>query len=910
MARGTLSLTSGRGGPLDIRGDRLRTSKDAWRGGGRSLTRALGATPLSNTALRRRALALLASSAVVALGAAAHAEAPGEAAASQPSPTQAPTPTAGGEKGAPDIAEVVVNGVPFRETVLPTRLSSSSTYGLDLSVLDTPRNTTLLSTTQLETVNIQDPRAFSFLTSSSYTDSSFGTPNIPRIRGQYADVFYNGMRDSFTQNGYGAPINFDAFQNISITKGPASVIDGPGADVGGEVDFLTKRPNLNRDTISASATFDTVGNRRWTIDAGGPIIKDNLGILISYSGEDSSSYFTGHYLDRNAVYVAVRWNPNDRYSLDFNTELNVEQYTEDVGVNRVNQSLINSGTYLQGGPDGVEYDSSAFGANNGVPIPTGLAAGTGNPYTAAPVLTEINLTNSVRLNPKITIDETPGTSSRALLYNAQLIQTFHFTGDVTLENNTFFAYQDSDNQEGYYYADASRGSWTLENRTDVKINADLPFSLSGDGAPVKNQFIAGGTVRYAYTNYISDFSAETASVYDLTGNPALWVFNPAYQALADAFTYTTSFGRTQFGVPGRDVTGNGNTGISGLWDTGLFFQDRVSFTPQWSLLFGGRIDAVQNHSYDPLGGAVCANCFTDNLPQSHTTGVYGLGDANFSLVYRPHPWVSGYVTFDWTQSVNPNGGEGGVNAFGQVPDILLMRQTSYLYEAGLKFNLLNNKLFAGMAVFDQKRNVPTGYGGTVPDAANIRGVELEMNYQPNRNLYVTASYSYIDTTLSAAPQFYDYPAEPGINVDGAGLLAVFEPGQKFQDPGIPQHVFNLLGNYKFDNGLGVRSGLQVTGPINLIPSGQLDLAASGAGGLVPLPSEVLSANGYLKSPVIPWQFTWNASVFYEWSRYTITLSVYNLTDQRNWQPSPTLYGDDFLVLDDPRTFEVRLQAKF
>ena len=66
---------------------------------------------------------------------------------------------------------------------------------------------------------------------------------------------------------------------------------------------------------------------------------------------------------------------------------------------------------------------------------------------------------------------------------------------------------------------------------------------------------------------------------------------------------------------------------------------------------------MQNHSYDPLGGAVCDYCFTSvyynpdiPLPQSHTTGVYGLGNGNVSLVYKPQPWVSTYVTFDFTQS--------------------------------------------------------------------------------------------------------------------------------------------------------------------------------------------------------------------------------------------------------------------
>jgi hypothetical protein len=829
----------------------------------------------------------------------------------QPAIAWAADPADPAAKAATDLSEVVVNGIPYRETVLPTRLSSSSTYGLNLNVMDTPRNTTLLSTTQLETLNIQDPRAFSYLTSSSYSDSSFGTPNIPRIRGQYGDVFYNGMRDSFTQNGYGVPINYDAFDNISITKGPAAVVDGPGPDVGGEVDFLTKRPSLSHFSYGGSASIDTLGNHRWVVDVGGPMIPHELGFRISYSGEDSeNTYFYGHFMRKNAVYAALRWTPNNDYQLDFNAEINEQQYTEEVGVNRVNQNLINHGLYLQGGPDGVEYDSYALFANDGVPIPTGLAAGAGSPYSAAPFLTELNLTNSVKINPKTTIDQTPGVSTRALLFNGQIIQTYHFNDHLSLENNTFYALQDSDNQEPYYYADASDGSFSIENRTDLTGDFDLKFGA----ATFKNQFVAGLTFRLAHVNYISNFSAETVSVYDLTGNPKLWVFNPAYQGLADAFLYASPFGRPQYGVPGRDVVGGGNTGVSDLYDTGLFFQDRIELTPEFSALFGARIDALQNHTHDPLGGKICAFCFTNNLPEDHTTGVYGLGDGNISLVYKPQEWISGYLTFDWTQSTNPNGGEGGINAYGQVPDHLLMRTDNYLYEAGLKLNLLDNKLFAGLAVFDQKRRIPSGPGNTQTTPADIRGVEIEFNYQPNRNLFATASYSYINTLLSSAPEFYDYPAQPGVNVDGAGLTAVFYPGQKFQDPGVPQHVFNFLGNYKFDNGLGFRTGVQVTGPIATTVSGRIDVAASedyyGTPVSAFVPAYLQANGGYYKSPVIPWQFTWNIAMFYEFGRYTATLSVYNLTDQHNWQPSPNLYGNDFLVLSDPRTIEFRIQAKF
>jgi len=827
-----------------------------------------------------------------------------------------PPPATGPIKTAPvEVGEVVVNGIPFKETVLPTRLSSNSVYGLDLNVMDTPRNTTLLSTTQLETLNIQDPRAFSYLTASSYSDSSFGTPNIPRIRGQYADVFYNGMRFSFTQNGYGAPPNFDDLDTIAITKGPASVVDGPGPGAGGQADFITKRPSLTHWVEAASASFDTVSNRRWTLDVGGPIIPDVLGVRISYSGEYSDSYFYGHYLHKNAVYGALRWTPNNQYQLDFNFEVNSQQYIENVGVNRVNQDLIDHNQYLTGAPSG-ELFSTLIGL--GMPLQVGSP---GNPYSpVTPILTQVTLGGAVPLNPRVTIDQAPGVFSQALSFNLQLIQSYRLSPDTTIEDNAFFAYQDSENREPYYYSDASLGSWSFENRADIKTH----FNFSLLGLDIKNEMIAGATFRFAHVNYISDFSAETPSVFDLTGNPSLWVWDNAVQvAFADAFPYTTSFGHQQFGVPGRDSVSLGNDGVSDLFDTGFFFQHRMEFSDQFSVLYGGRIDLVQDHSFDPLGGPTCPNCLTSiyylpgvTPPQSHTTGVYGLGNGNISLVYRPKPWLSGYITFDITQSENSNGGEGGINAFLLVPDHTLLRSDSYLYEAGLKFNLLNNKLFVDVTGFDQKRDVPTGAGGNQFSRANIRGVEFEANFQPTRNLWATAGYSYIVTTLNKAAGFYNYPAEPGVNVDGAGLFTVFTPGQKFNDPGVPQHVFNFLGNYKFDNGIGFRFGVQVTGPIQTTTSGFIDVNASDLGGFLPLVPQGIASTAnaagiaYYHSPVIPWQYTMNASVFYQWSHYTLTFSVYNFTDRLNWESAPAFYGNDFLVRSDPRTFEVRLQAKF
>src|SRR5271170_4761268 len=84
-----------------------------------------------------------------------------------------------------DLDEIVVHGIKRGDLILPTTVTSDSAYGLDLGVMDTPRNNTVLSKAQLDALNIQNPGGFSYLTASSYSDASFGQPNVPRIRGQY-----------------------------------------------------------------------------------------------------------------------------------------------------------------------------------------------------------------------------------------------------------------------------------------------------------------------------------------------------------------------------------------------------------------------------------------------------------------------------------------------------------------------------------------------------------------------------------------------------------------------------------------------------------------------------------------------------------------------------------------------------
>jgi outer membrane receptor protein involved in Fe transport len=785
--------------------------------------------------------------------------------------------------GSGSTEQIVVSGVPISKSVLPTILNSKSLYGLDLNVMDTPRNNTILTHAQLDALNLNDPHEFSYLTSSAYTDAAFGVPNVPRIRGQFADVFFNGMRDSFTANGYGAPLSFNSIDTIDIVKGPASVQAGPGAGVGGGVDISTKMPSFGDFKGVATAEFDSLDHRRWSLDFGGPIGDGKAAYRISYAGEQSDSYFDNIHFDQESIYGVVVAHPTDAYTIQFNSEFSSFRYTEFDGINRISQNLIDNGLYLTGGP---------------------VAGAAGSPLSFP---TEIFLNpTAVKLPGKVDIDEAKGDGADAIRYNAQVINTYEITDGITLTNNTFFNFLTRQNQTLEYYSDSVNDGFTIENKTSLELKFATPLL----GLDVKNDINLGITYRYAHVPEYQDYGEEPVENYDLTKSPSTYVYPFADLLASGGYTYTAGLGRTQVATPARYGFGLDNATIdSNLQDFGVFFEHRIEISPQLSFLYGLRGDIVQLNESDPFGGPNYGG-----LPQSISTGWYGLGNANASLVYSYSPWGSVYTTTNFAQYVDPNSNDGALGTYGTTAAAVL-QQVTRLYEAGVKFNLLQKTLFISSALFDQQRTIPTGPTGSIPSLAHIHGFEAEMNYQPDKHFFMTASYSNINTRLDTPASFQDYPAQPGINYTYLGDFAAFEPNQKFDDPGIPTQTFNFLVNYHLDAGWGFQTSFQLTSPIQTTQSGTLNLAESGllqADGqpIAGFPNSVNPKTGYYTSPVIPWQYTLNAAVYYDFGRYQIRLSGYNITNQKNFVNDYSFYGNDFITRVNPASVDLTLKARF
>ena len=69
----------------------------------------------------------------------------------------------------------------------------------------------------------------------------------------------------------------------------------------------------------------------------------------------------------------------------------------------------------------------------------------------------------------------------------------------------------------------------------------------------------------------------------------------------------------------------------------------------------------------------------------------------------------------------------------------------------------------------------------------------------------------------------------------------------------------------------------------------------------------LSYDGNTK---IPWQYNVDLSAFYQYKRYEVRLGLYNVTNQRNWDPANPIYGNESIFADEPFHVEGTFKIKF
>jgi outer membrane receptor protein involved in Fe transport len=790
------------------------------------------------------------------------------AASSPPAASTAASPASSGT-----MATIVVSA---DQNILPTNVPVTSVYGLDLNVEDTPRSVTIITREQLSQIDIQDARDYSKLTSDAYTQSDFGTPAAPSIRGQPADVLVNGMRSGINADGNGPPVDFNNIESVNVVKGPPNASTGSSIFIGGYVDEITKRPFFDQFQGDAATTIGMYDQFRQNLDFGGPIVKNQLAYRISYSGNESGSYYNYVHDDSQYGYAALSWIPSDVYKLDFNASFGEVDYLENNGINRVTQQLIDSGQYMTGQSPNVNGKQALPGwSQPGYTIPGGPST----IYTPTG-LSQISTSTNVR---------NPNDGAYAKTVNAQAIQTVNVNDDLKFVNNTFYQYLNWRTYNGQFYDQYTDGDYTVDNRFSALLNTDIPVidatkstdpkGISEPGLTFHNDLNTGVEFRFQQNTDYQSIATEPFNVYDLTQNP-----NTIYNEIPPS--QYGLFGVAHIpGLPQKYVfdLNSDDDGKSELYQTGVFAQDVLQFTDQWSLIGGARADVYHVDAETPPGTP------SSDYASASTTQV--LPNLNISPTFKPVPWLTLYATVNRGQAPGNTGQSGSYSPFFLTPDGF--HQWATMYEAGAKFDVLNNTLFFTATVYKEDRYDPASDGGSYRQ--RIEGTEFDLNYQPDKHFYASASYSYsYSHDISPGFQYNVIPENQavtpgGVVPDTPSFLAsgVDANAGTYKTPGFPDQVFSTLAVYRWDLGpgtMGVSADLQVTSPINV----------SWVGGVQ-----------------IPWQTNTDFSVFYNWKQSEVKLSVYNATNQlRNWGAVNPIYGLDSIYAEEPIHLEGTLKIHF
>ena len=720
------------------------------------------------------------------------------------------------------MSKFEVKDVPIDLQILPTARPFNSVFGTDDNIVDVPRNVTIISRQQLTDISITDVLDFSKLTSSAFTTTNFGAPSNASIRGQSSDLFINGVRARITSNGNGLPVDFNSVESVNIVKGPATAVQGSSMYVGGFIDLISKRPYFDVTKGSVSYTLGSYNTNRWTVDTGGPFSKE-LAYRFSYSGEDTKGYYTDGKKETHSVYGAATWRPTANYELFLNAQTFFGVYTENWGVNRVTQDLIDNGNYVTG----ININNGAT-ATPSDPQNSRYILGGGNTIAGGP---------SVKLNRHTRLLR-PGNQSDGVEFSVQAIQTAKISSDLNLKNTSYLSHTERNTLSTYYYSEVIDPSWFAENRTE------FIYSL-------KNLSVNSGLdLRYQRTKAYDDYFFEPVNAWDLTkDHNFINVYNSIDFAKNNGFPIPGWPNR--FAQPGLF---NGDTNDSRGTTVGAFAQGTWKASEQFNVVGGLRFDRFNAKVREPL------------LPPFREASIsVWLPNVNGSVVYKASANSSVYFTYNFSKNtsgaVGNGGGITGWNAAGNGLDRESFQQPSTLYELGTKYSLANGKVFLNFAVYDQKRTAKST-SSTVIQNFRYKGFESEINFQPNKRLYATASYSYIDAESSAGFQYGLFGGAS--EVPPANKGATIPIGTVKQVSGLPQHLFNGLVSYSFDNGFGLNTNIVVTGEMNNNSSGSL---------------------------VIPMQYTLDTGASYKFKKWDFRVSVLNATNEENWSPPNAVYGN-------------------
>ncbi|MBX9607412.1 MAG: TonB-dependent receptor plug domain-containing protein [Gammaproteobacteria bacterium] len=763
------------------------------------------------------------------------------------------------------IEQMTVSGWrdPARGPALPSDLTVSGPFGSARALADTPRAMTAVTPELMERFGVVELRDLNRVAPNLYGANTFGQQSLPSIRGQLGEIFVDGLRRQGGNNGLGLPLSFNAFDQVTVVKGPAPVVLGATQRVGGFLELAQKRPDLDTRRGELRVQGGSWDRFRQQLDYSTPLVAGVSGVRLSVENRDEESFYDHGYYESQDVYLAFRHRPDGNTLFDASFEYFDVDFTDNAGWNRATQDLIDDGRYITG--QGRQANGSRVPAAGAVIKPTG----------------------SVQL-PRSRTYTDPDDVNGADSYAVNLHLSHRLNDLWRIENRTLYQHLEREAVAQNSFVEIIDGADTVENRIEFIADYALPLF----GAARRQQTDIGLDLRYHDVLGFSQFTTEADNPVDLAGP----LVNRRIPLTAAQRAALVQLRRGLFVSPGAqyDVDNDGDgdfrlsdTTDSTAWQLGFFLQQDAQLSDRWRLLFGGRGDAFWVTARD---GAPPAG-----VSRARDTANALLASANGSLQFQATAALMAYFTVSYSESTSNSLGGGFVLGAGNRIAPENFATASQLHEFGLKFAPPGSAWYADVALFDQTRSLRNRDGSN--SGVLTRGIESQLMYRPDRHLYANVGASYLNARFDDSLAFQDSRtvndafdnSRPDL-VAGTGVgspsFTVFGPSSR-RVPGLPSVLISGLVSYEFDNGVGASVNGQYTNAFRL---------------------------DFLNTVRIRDQFTVNAAVHYYHRplRTDVRAEIFNLTDEENFAPifDGGYFGSTDVLPELPRSFMVSLTHRF
>ena len=699
-------------------------------------------------------------------------------------------------------------------------------FGDNLALQDIARSVTPISSELIEQLNITTLQDVLAVSPNTYSASGFGAPSLPTIRGQLGELFQDGTRRQAGNNGFGVPLSFNSVEQIDVVKGAPPVLFGSSQRNGGFVNLQSKVASTEESKGKASLSAGRWDQYSAQIDYTAPIIKDKIGFRVSYEHLDHGSYYDYSGTKSDSLFAALRILPDDKSTWDINFELYQVEFTDNAGINRPTQALIDDGLYITG--QGLQANGSTVPAAGSIVSPTG----------------QVNIDRSTVLTD-------PDNQNEATTYLIHSIYKRELSANASLKNITYFQHLQREEIAQNSFVEIIDGADTAQNRTE------LTYSWNDE-----QQTIFAFDVRYNKVLGYSQFTTEADLPIDLTGplsNRRIPLTDAQKARLVELRPGVFVSPGAQYDI---DNDGSGDFNLSDTtdsrsWQTGFAIQQDSDWTDKLHTSVGYRVDYYDVEARDPIA------------PQGQTAASDSINDTlqsgQVSFNYKLNADFTGYGAASYNEATSNSMAGGNVLGGGNVISAQNFATENTLVEFGLKYAPIDSDWYADGAVFSQRRSLRNRDGSNT--GIRTTGFESQVFYDAYP-YWLSAGYSYIDARYdnSASSQDSAQVADAFDNsrpdiIAGTGVGAPsftpFAPSNS-QVQGIPEQSFSFNGNYsitsKWQTGF---SGLYTK-------SYPLD---------------------FLQTVKIRDQYTLNVNTSYAFTPSTkLRLDVNNITNQKNWRP--------------------------